>query len=76
MINIPFFHINNKYLPKIQKQPPEVFCNKGFLKTSQFSQESTPPWKSFFNKVAGFQACNFTKKRLQHKGYTVIYTAN
>ena len=27
---------------------------------------------SLFNKVAGFQACNFTKKRLQHRCFPVI----
>ena len=29
-------------------------------------------WKSLFNKVAGLQACNFVKKRLQHRCFPVI----
>ena len=28
-------------------------------------------WGLFFNKVAGFQACNFVKRRLQHKYFLV-----
>ena len=39
---------------------------KLFFKISQYSQEK-PLLESIFKKVAGLQACNFTKKRLQHK---------
>ena len=31
----------------------------------------SPVLKSLFNKVAGLQACNFTKKRLQHRCFPV-----
>ena len=39
---------------EIQRQPPEVFYKKGYLKISQNSQESTCARVSFFIKVAGF----------------------
>ena len=39
------------------QQPPEVFCKKIHRKI--------PVLESLFNKVAGLQACNFIKKRLQ-----------
>ena len=31
-------------------------------------------WESVFNKVAGLQACNFVKKRLQHRCYLVKFS--
>ena len=39
---------------------------KLFLKISQYPQE-TPVLESLFKKVAGLQACNFIKKRSQHR---------
>ena len=33
----------------------------------------TPVLKSLFDKVAGFQVCNFIKKRLQHSCFLVIF---
>ena len=47
----------------LQKQSREVFYKKLSLKISQYSQKNTC-W-SLFIKVAGLQACNFIKKRLQ-----------
>ena len=41
-----------------------------FVKPSQYSQE-TPELKSLFDKVAGREACNFDKKRLQHGCFSV-----
>ena len=41
-----------------------------FLKISQCSQENTSVG-SLFNKVAGFQPCNFIKKRFQHRCFLV-----
>ena len=47
---------NNSHL---QSQPSKVFKNKDYsLKISQYSQENT---------CGGLKACNFIKKRLQHK---------
>ena len=43
---------------------------KVFLKISLILQE-TPVLESLFNKVAGLQACNFIKKRLQHRYFPV-----
>ena len=45
-----------------QKQPPELFCKKGVLKTSQKFHRKTPVLGSPFNKVPCLQACNFIKR--------------
>ena len=45
--------------------------NKIFIKTLQYSQENICVMESLFNKVTGLQACNFTKKRLQHRRFPV-----
>ena len=56
-----------------QKQPSEVFCRKrSFLKFRKFH------WKisvleSIFNKTAGLKACNFIKKRLQHRCFPLKF---
>ena len=44
-----------------QKQAPEVFCKKVFLKMSQNSLESTCARVSFLIKLQSW-ACNFIKK--------------
>ena len=46
-----------------QKQPPEMFCKKGVLKNLE-TQENNCVGVSF-NKVAGLNANNFIKKKLQ-----------
>ena len=43
---------------------PEVICKKLLLKLRRIHRK-IPVSESFFNKVAGFQICNFIKKRLQ-----------
>ena len=45
----------------MQKQSPEVFRKKVFLKLSQTSQENTCVG-DFFNKVAGLQSASFLKR--------------
>ena len=45
---------------------PEVY----YQKTSQYSQENTLS-KSLLNKVVDRKACNFIKKRLQHRCFPV-----
>ena len=51
----------------LQKQPPEVYCRKGVLKSfAKFT------WKHlcqslFFNKVACLRLATFLKKRLWHR---------
>ena len=47
----------------MQKQ--EVFCKKAAFKNFEIFTEA-PVLESFFNKVAGLQAGNFIKKRLQY----------
>ena len=51
---------------KIQKQPSEVFCKNRCSSKIHKIHRKTPVFQSLFNKVAGLQACNFIKKRLQH----------
>ena len=49
-----------------QKQPLEAFCKKRCFKNFRKFHRKTPVLESLFNNVAGLQACNFIKKRLQH----------
>ena len=59
---------------KAQKLPPEVLYEKTVLKILQYSQLCiTPLLESLFNKVTGLQACNFIKRRLQHKCFHVKF---
>ena len=55
----------------IWKQLPEVFYKKALLKNFPIFTGKTPALESLFNKVAGVQACNFIKKRLQHRCFPV-----
>ena len=48
----------------------QIFFKIGILKISQYSQESTCVG-SLYNKVAGVKACNFIKKKLQHRCFPV-----
>ena len=50
----------------VQKQPPEVFFRKDVLKNFAYFTGKQLRW-GLFNKVAGPQACNFIKKRIQHR---------
>ena len=55
----------NKYLCRIfisQKQPPETFCKKSFVKNFARVAGKHLCWSLF----AGLQVCNFFKKRLEH----------
>ena len=46
------------------------FAKQVFLKTSQYSEESTCDGVSF-NKVTDLKACSFIKKKLQHRCFPV-----
>ena len=60
------FNIHGILVPFISEAATGgVLRKKVFLKISQNSRK-TPVLKSLFNKVVGL-ACNFTKKRLQHR---------
>ena len=49
-----------------------ISTKKDVLKISQYSQENTCVGV-FFNKVSDLQACNFIKKRLQHRCFPVKF---
>ena len=53
----------------LQKQPPEMFCKKGVLKSFTSLTENTCVGVSF-NKVTGFQV-NYIKKRIQRRCFPV-----
>ena len=46
---------------------------ESFLKFPNI-QRKAPVLEYYFNEVAGLQACNFTKKRLQHRYFPVNKT--
>ena len=50
-----------------------VFLNVFLLFLFCKFHRKTPVLESVFNKVAGLQACDFTKKRLQHKCFPVKF---
>ena len=52
------------------KQLPEMFYKKLFLKISQYSQE-IPAFRSLPNQVAALQISNFLKKRFQRRCFLV-----
>ena len=58
-----------------QKQPPEVFSKKSSSEKCHNIHRKTPVLKSLlgqgWNKVAARKACNFIKKRLQHRCFPV-----
>ena len=56
---------------KLQKQPPEVFYKKVILKNFAIFKEKHLCWSHFFLLPKG--ACNFIKKRLQHRCFTVNF---
>ena len=50
-----------------------MFFNVVFLKISQISQESICVGFLFLSKVAAHKACNFIKKRLQHRCFPLKF---
>ena len=51
----------------LQKQPPLMFFKIGVPKSFTNITEKHLCWSLPLNKVAGLKACNFIKKRLQHR---------
>ena len=43
----------------------------GVLKKGVLKNFKTPTLESLFDKVVGLQACNFIKKKIQHKSFSV-----
>ena len=58
---------SQKLFNHFQKQPPEVFHKESYSQTFLIFTRKHLCWGLSFNKVAGHQACNFIKKRLQHR---------
>ena len=56
----------------VQKQPPEVFCEKGVLRYSADFAEKHLCW-SLFNKIPRLQVCNSIKNKLQHRCFPVKF---
>ena len=56
---------------EVQKKPPKLFYKKKmFFGISQYSQKDKCVGVSF-NKIAVLKACNFIKKKLQHRCFPV-----
>ena len=65
--------MNHRGLPGLFRSSHRMWpVKKVFLKSLQISQ-GKHLLESLFNKVAGFQACNFIKKRLQHWCFPVKF---
>ena len=58
-------------LKEIKKQASEMFYKESYSKKFCNIHRNTPVSESLFNKVVGLQACNFIKRRLQHKCFSV-----
>ena len=54
-----------------QKQPPEVFYKKRYFKNFGMFTGKNLCWCLFLIKLQALKACNFIKKRLQHKCFSV-----
>ena len=54
-----------------EKQPPKVFYKKSCSEKFRKIHRKTPLLESLFNKVVAQKACNFIKKRLQHRRFPV-----
>ena len=49
----------------------QIFLKVGALKNFRKIHRETPLLESLFNKVVSLQACNFIKKRLQHRRFAL-----
>ena len=54
-----------------EKYNKYVFYKKTVLKNFSIFTGKRLCWSLFFNKIAGYQSCNYIKKRLQHKCFSV-----
>ena len=53
-------------VPKVQKQPPEVFCKKRCSKKFRNIHRKIPVLESLFDKVAVGQVCDFILKKVSN----------
>ena len=65
--------ISSFYMVKNQKQPPEVFCKKGVLKTFAKLTGKHLCQSLFFNKVIGLMSATLLKKRLWYRCFLVNF---
>ena len=56
-----------------QKQPPEMFCNKGVLRNFAKFTGKHLCQSIFFNKVAGLRPATLLKKKLWHRCFPVNF---
>ena len=59
------------HFPELQKQPPQVFYQERCSLKFRNIHRKTPVLESLFHKAASLQACNFVKKRFQHRCFPV-----
>ena len=63
---------NFKHLSDFQKHSPEVFCKSVLKSFANFTGKQLS-WNLFLIKFVGLRACNFIKKRLQHRSFPVKF---
>ena len=66
---------NGSYPKTFRSSRPEVFCKKGIHRNFTKFTGKQLCQSLFFNKVAGLRpnACNFIKKRLWHRSFSVNF---
>ena len=71
--NTSVFFGKSTFIRKMFSSPSQMFFKISFLKMFSFFKyhRRTSVLESLFNKVRGIQACNFIKKRLQHRCFLV-----
>ena len=65
-----FIQFSMQYITTIKSSRSQMFFEIGVLKVCNIHRK-TPVLESLFSKVASLEACNFIKKRLQHRCFPV-----
>ena len=65
-----FIQFSMQYITTIRTSRSQMFFEIGVLKVCNIHRK-TPVLESLFSKVASLEACNFIKKRLQHRCFPV-----
>ena len=65
-----FPDLNNQIPDEFQVQKQHRWCSLNSYKVRNIRRK-TSVLESLFNKLIGLRACNFTKKRLQHRHFPV-----
>ena len=66
-----FFTSYFQQVQEIQKQPSEVLYKESFSQKFRNIHRNTPVSESLFDIVVDLEACNFIKKRLQDRCFSV-----